>query len=142
AAVCICLTADPRLGTLEHLLDADERPLFSAKFSFVLAILFVLPLCVRTVTGVEPWPAVLLPAGGARTEAIDGYARVRVLIVTVESDGVEAQRLDPVRLVEPIPVQYIKALSKRNFGQDRSETRFRLLYFGNTWTSARTPPTP
>lgn len=84
----------------------------------------------------------LLPAGGSRIEVKDGYARFRILSVTVESDGVEAQRLDPVRLVEPIPVQYIKALSKRNFGQDRSETRFRLLYFGNKWTSARTPPTP
>lgn len=122
-------------------MGVHERPLFSAKFTLVLAVLFVLPLCVRTLIGVEPWPAMLLPGGGSRIEVKDGYAKFRVLRVTVESDGAEAQRLDPVRLLEPIPVQYIKGMSKRNFGQDPSETRIRLLYFGNKWTVTRPPPT-
>ncbi len=119
-----------------------ERPIFSAKFTLILAVLFVLPLSVQTLIGVEPWPAMLLPGGGSRIEVKDGCAKFSVLRVTVESDGVEAQRLDPVRLLEPIPVQYINGLSKRNFGQERGETRFRLRYFGNEWTVARTPPTP
>jgi len=101
----------------------EEKPLFSVRFTLILAALLIGPLLVRHYTSSEPWPAVLLPSGGGLIRKYDGIALFEVVEVKAVDRSGKELRIDPQDLIDPIPPQYFRALSENRFGYDLTALR-------------------
>ena len=124
--------------------DQRSRPLFAVGTTAIVAVLLLVPFALRTLSSaVEPYPAVLLPAGPGKVPVSSGTASYSVRsLLGHKPDGSEAP-LDPVRFLAPIPVQYLYALADGEFGQ-RTERDGTISLRGLHLTvdAARPRPTP
>jgi hypothetical protein len=104
---------------------------FSKRATFGLALGLLIPEILRKISGaLEPYPALLLPAGTGKL-ALDGRS------VTLKHNLVEARRagewreIDRAELLDPLPVHYFGELVRGNFG----------LHDGH-WHKLTPPPPP
>jgi hypothetical protein len=122
--------------------DQRSRPLFAAGTTAIVAGLLVVPFALRTLSSaVEPYPAVLLPAGPGKVPVSNGTAGFSVRsLLGHRPDGSEAP-LDPVTFLAPIPVQYLYALADSEFGQ-RTKRDGTITLRGLHVTIDAPPPRP
>jgi hypothetical protein len=102
---------------------------FSLRFTVLLAGLLALPLALRALVGVEPYPAILLPDGATLSRTDQGVVRFGSLALFALRANGEEVRLDPRSFMDPVPVHYLPPLAARGFGQGRPGQR--TLSFGS-----------
>lgn len=90
--------------------------MFSKRATLFIALALLVPEIARKVSGsLEPYPAVLLPAGTGKLK-LDGRR------VTLTHNLVEARRagqwqeVDRAALLDPLPVHYFGEMVRGNFG--------------------------
>lgn len=91
-------------------------PLFSLRFSLVLALCLLVPEVLRALSGsLEPYPAVLLPAGAGKVRLPGGRATMKHVLIEGERAG-GWQELDRAALLAPLPVHYFGEVVRGEFG--------------------------
>lgn len=104
--------------------DGRARPLFGLGATLGIAVVLAAPFAILTLTGEEPYPAVIFPGGGQiQTHVVDGVAAFQSdTLVAYTPAGVE-RVVDRALLLDPIPPSQLSGLIASRFGQDRSSTR-------------------
>lgn len=82
----------------------------------LLAILLVVPFAVRMTTGVEPYPAAILPEGGSALKVNDGVTTYDVTIVLGRDTAGDLVRVDAIEFADPMWVHYLRYLARNGFG--------------------------
>lgn len=100
-------------------MSSDARlaaPLFSVRFSLVLALCLLVPEVLRALSGsLEPYPAVLLPAGAGKVRLPGGRATLKHVLIEGERAG-GWQELDRAALLAPLPVHYFGEVVRGELG--------------------------
>ncbi len=100
----------------------------------VLAGALLVPLCVREISGVEPYPAVLLPTGATLVRESAGVVQFESLALYAGRTSGEELRLNATSFMDPIPAHYLGSIATRAFGQIQvSRRRLRFRHLGE-WT--------
>lgn len=112
--------------------------MFSVRFTLVLAGALVLPLCVREISGVEPYPAILLPTGATLVRELEGVVEFQSLALYAGRASGEELRLKVTSFMDPIPGHYLGGLATRVFGQlNVSRRQLRLGPLGEWSVNAK-----
>jgi hypothetical protein len=82
----------------------------------LLAVLLVVPFGVRLATGVEPYPAAILPEGGSTLHLANGITTYDATIVLGRNASGELVRVDAIEFVDPMWVHYLRYLARNEFG--------------------------
>jgi hypothetical protein len=76
----------------------------------------LVPEILRLVSGsLEPYPAVLLPAGAGKLRLPGGRLNMKHVLVEAERDGLWTE-VDRAKLLDPLPVHYFGEVIRGNFG--------------------------
>ncbi len=103
--------------------------MFSLRFTIILLFILFIPFCLRAILGIEPYPAVLLPSGaGSIKKTGDQIVFNYKKLFALDNKG-EWTKIDPSRLLYPIPVQYLPNLTSNNFGFDVDSPRVKSKTF-------------
>jgi hypothetical protein len=99
--------------------SANSEATFSVAATLGIAIALFVPFVARSLSGaLEPYPAVLLPAGAGWIESRAKELRFDQLKLWGRCRGERASwsELDSERVMAPIPVYYLGAIEERGFG--------------------------
>lgn len=112
----------------------ERTPLFGLWSTAAIALALVVPFAFATLTGSEPYPAVIFPGGGSISTHLDGQdARFEVDSLVGFTDDGTPRRLDPTEFLDPIPPSYAGGLVGTLFGQDVAPTtRLEVAKLGGT----------
>ena len=115
---------------------------FSVLATLGIALVLGLPFVARALSAqLEPYPAVLLPAGAGWIEAGSKQLRFGQLKLWGRCGGESWRELDSERFMHPIPVHYLGGIEQRNFGLDAPDhLRLTLKMLGDV-VVARPKPT-
>lgn len=90
--------------------------MFSLRSTIILIFILSIPFCLRTFTGIEPYPAVLLPSGAGTIEKINES----ITLPSKEFFGIDSsgnwQKINMSVFLSPIPTQYLPVLLIHDFG--------------------------
>ncbi|HKY40419.1 MAG TPA: hypothetical protein VJN18_31010 [Polyangiaceae bacterium] len=93
-----------------------KASLFSPRATLGFALCLVLPEIPRALSGsLEPYPAVLLPAGAGKVRLPGGRATMKHVLVEAERDG-GWYEVDRAELLAPLPVHYFGEVVRGKFG--------------------------
>lgn len=96
---------------------SELKPLFPTRFSLILSFILLLPFVIRTIApALEPYPAIVLPAVATKIDVGGDVAKVGVISIYGYESGNNWKRIDPVNLLEPIPVRYLSKIIRHDFG--------------------------
>lgn len=99
---------------------ASSEATFSVTATLGIAALLFVPFVTRSLSGaLEPYPAVLLPAGAGWIESRAKELRFDQLKLWGHCAGPgdeQWRELDSERVIAPIPVYYLGAIEERGFG--------------------------
>ena len=92
-------------------------PLVSTRVTVLLAVCLFTPFGLRTLsTRLEPYPAVLLPAGATRVRLNQSEVSFSRTTLTCRGRDGNWQPLDVTRLLSPIPPWYLHDIVSNEFG--------------------------
>jgi len=102
--------------------------LFSSRATVALALLLGVPFVVRTLTNVEPFPALLFPAGAVKVPVVEGHALFPYFLAYARTPS-GLTRLDPGELLLPLPAHYFFDIATRTLGQSspKQEVAFKHM---------------
>lgn len=111
-----------------------------------LALVLGAPFALKTVApALEPYPAIIYPAGAGVVDTRENLLRSsRVELVGFDPASGQEQIVEIQPFLSPIPVQYFRDLTSREFGLQENlslEIDFRILPL-KTRTVVRRPITP
>lgn len=112
------------------------------RFTGCLAGALLAPFALRTLVGVEPYPALLFPDGASVIRVEGGVAQFRNVALYAQHATRAEVRLDPRAFMAPIPVHYLRAIADRGFGQAEPRQRTRRLGFLGEWSLPEKSSTP
>lgn len=100
----------------------------------ILCALLGIPFLLRTIAPtLEPYPAIILPAGAGKVSRSEGiFTFNRFEAIGIDAATGKEKQLNPSTLLRPIPVQYFHVIFDNNFGLGASPTRrirFKYLRF-------------
>jgi hypothetical protein len=82
----------------------------------LILLCLLLPEILRLVSGsLEPYPAVLLPAGAGKLRLPGGRLNMKHVLVEAERDGAWRE-VDRAALLDPLPVHYFGEVVRGEFG--------------------------
>jgi hypothetical protein len=93
------------------------KPPFSPRATLAIGLALAIPFALRSATTVEPYPAVLFPAGAGKVSLDRGAVIVPLLSIKGRDGQGVPRELPAEKLLAPIPVQYLWSLAARDFGQ-------------------------
>jgi hypothetical protein len=90
--------------------------MFSSKVTLLIALGLVVPEVLRALNGsLEPYPAVLLPAGAGKISLRDGGLPITRIVLQAKRNG-EWRQVDPAAFLDPMPVHFVGAIARAQFG--------------------------
>ena len=92
--------------------------MFSLRFTLVLLTILLVPFLLRSRYGstLEPYPAILLPAGATKDQVAETQFKARYKVLYGQLEDGTWRRVDERLLLYPIPVQYEGLILSREFG--------------------------
>jgi hypothetical protein len=96
----------------------------SKKLLYIIAaFIIILPcmLALRYGKNLEPYPAVMLPAGAGKIQFVDDSTHVFYKTLAGYSGDGQLVRIPVAEFFHPIPVQYVPAILSSNFGFNGTE---------------------
>jgi hypothetical protein len=82
----------------------EPQPLFSLRATIIIALILFVPFVVRTLSNLQPYPALMFPAGAVEIPVVADRALFGYFLVYAKTPR-GLQRLDPGDLVRPLPPQ-------------------------------------
>lgn len=96
--------------------------LFSRWETLLIAVALIVPESLRSFSpSLEPYPAVILPAGAGTIHIDKGTVRARRTFLTAMRNG-KWEEVDISRFLAPIAEHYLGRIAKRDFGFPRSKS--------------------
>jgi hypothetical protein len=100
-------------------MKADMGTLFSRWETLLIAVALIVPESLRSFSPtLEPYPAVILPAGAGTIRINDGTVRARRTFLTAKRNG-EWEEVDLAEFLAPVADHYLGRIVKRDFGFPR-----------------------
>lgn len=97
-------------------MGAAMGTLFSRWETLLIALALIVPESLRSFAKtLEPYPAVILPAGAGTVNINNGKVRVKRTFLTAMRNG-EWQEVDSSKFLAPIAEHYFGHITRRNFG--------------------------
>ena len=91
--------------------------MFSLRFTIKLFFILIIHLFLRFY-GVEPYPAVLLPAGGGSIKKVNNQIDLKSKNLYALDNMGNWKKINITRFLYPIPISYIPNVISNNFGFD------------------------
>lgn len=92
--------------------------MFSLRFTIFLLLVLFIPLSLRTLKQIEPYPAVLLPSGVSLIKKVNNQVKLKVKkLYAIDKTG-NWKKVDLRLLLHPIPLQFSEGLASKDFGFD------------------------
>ncbi len=102
--------------------------MFSLRWTIIILFSLFVPFCLRTL-GIEPYPAVLLPAGGGSIKKVNNHVALETKkLYALDSSG-NWKKINLTLFLYPIPIQYSPNLISYNFGLSMDSSKFRSKGF-------------
>lgn len=93
-----------------------EASLFSPRATLLILLCLLVPEILRLISGaLEPYPAVLLPAGAGKLRLPGGRLKMKHVLIEAEREGVWRE-VDRAALLDPLPVHYFGEVVRGEFG--------------------------
>lgn len=93
------------------------KPLFSLKFTTFLSIVLFVPFVMKTANSqLEPYPALLLPAGAGKLNLEEKIIKVNTIAIYGYDLQGKLQKIDSQEFLAPIPRHYLYAIVDNEFG--------------------------
>lgn len=103
--------------------------LFSRRATWLLAAFLIAPEVLRAVSGsLEPYPAVLLPAGAGKIGLNGDRLPLRRTLLEAQRAG-RWHAIDATKFLEPLPVHFLGGVLRGEFG-----------FHDGGWRGAKAPP--
>jgi hypothetical protein len=96
--------------------------MFSLKTTVLIILALIIPFLLKTI-GLEPFPAVQLPAWGITVKEINGQIKLDYSVLFGLDSAGYWKEIDQKKLVHPIPVHYSSYIINSNFGKDKAALR-------------------
>ena len=99
--------------------------------AFLLLVLLGTPYAIFKIARLEPYPAILLPAGAGKIlKKGNSFQFARTGIYGIDLVSGEWQRLDPASFLDPIPAHFLNAIIVNEFGLN-PDLEFTVRFRGN-----------